>query len=71
MNPSAYEKSVIDGLGKEKVEREGRRKRKKAKGPNPLSVQRGHKLGVGGRVAPAGVVSKSKVHTLSAIGSSA
>lgn len=60
VNPSAYEKSVIDGLSKEKVERRTR-KRKKAKGPNPLSVRRGQKLSVKAGVAPAGVVSRSKV----------
>ena len=60
VNPSAYQKSVIDALGKKTAEQGQRRRRKKAKGPNPLSVRKSHKFpsSVG---IPAGVVSKSKV----------
>ena len=63
VNPTEYEQSVIAALNADaspNVETK-KHKRKKAKGPNPLSVQKRKKLGVSQTPVSAGVVSKSKV----------
>ena len=63
VNPTEYEQSVIAALNADaspNVETK-KRQRKKAKGPNPLSVQKRKKLGVSQTPVSAGVVSKSKV----------
>ena len=63
VNPTEYEQSVIAALNADaspSVETK-KHKKKKAKGPNPLSVQKSKKLGVNQTPVSAGVVSKSKV----------
>ena len=63
VNPTEYEQSVIDALNADtspKVETK-KHKRKKAKGPNPLSVRKSKKCCVSRTPVSAGVVSKSKV----------
>lgn len=63
VNPTEYEQSVIDALNADaspKVETK-KHKRKKAKGPNPLSVRKSKKLCASRTPVSAGVVSKSKV----------
>ena len=63
VNPTDYEQSVIDALNADaspKVETK-KHKRKKARGPNPLSVRKSKKLPVSQTPVSAGVVNKSKV----------
>ena len=63
MKPSEYEQSVIDSLNSSAPQKpEGKkRKRKRPKGPNPLSVKKSQKFVVQDKSVPGGIVSRSKV----------
>ena len=62
VNPTEYEQSVIDTLNAEAAptKEAKKRRRKRAKGPNPLSVKKSKTLHVMKPIS-TGVVSKSKV----------
>ncbi len=66
VNPSKHEKSVIESLDSlMKHQSTVRRKRKKrAKGPNPLSVKASYKFSAKSKEVAAGIVTKSKVMQL-------
>lgn len=68
VQPTAHEQSVISALNSTSGGPDGsqlkKRKRKKPKGPNPLSVKRSRKVFSGSRDSSGGGVSQSKVMTL-------
>ena len=63
VKPTEYEQSVIDTLNAGAPQQPGpkKRRRKRAKGPNPLSVKKSRKFSLLGGRSAGGVVSKSKV----------
>ena len=63
LEPEEHQKAVIETLNKAAGLEGTQRKRKprRRKGPNPLSVKKSQKRFVGDRVIRGGVVSRSKV----------
>ena len=67
LEPEEHQKAVIESLNKAAGMDRAQRKRKprRRKGPNPLSVKKSQRSFIGDRVVEGGVVSRSKVGTLS------
>ena len=67
VQPSEHEKSVISALdsasGLTRGTLGGRRRRMRAKGPNPLSVKKGRRKFVSTQELPGRIMSQSKVST--------
>ena len=59
LGPTPYQQTVIDQLNKSTPAVEKKKRRKRPKGPNPLSVKKSNKLSV--QVRKKGVETKSKV----------